>query len=154
MDRPSRRTLFTWTGSLLLLGFGGSLAARAQAAASVIDVARSPSCGCCGAWIEHMQAAGFTVRERLMDDLAPLKAELGVPAALQSCHTAIIDGYVIEGHVPADEVRRLIAQRPAGAGLAVAGMPVGLPGMEVGDQRDPYEVILFGADGQSVFARY
>lgn len=154
MERPSRRTMLSGMGSVLFLTFAGSLAARAEVAASVIDVARSPSCGCCGAWIEHMQAAGFTVRERLMGDLAPLKAELGVPAGLQSCHTAIIEGYVIEGHVPAADVRRLMKEKPSGKGLAVAGMPIGSPGMEVGDSSEPYEVILFGADGQSVFARY
>lgn len=154
MERLSRRSLFSRAGSVLFLAFAGSPAARAEAAASAIDVVRSPSCGCCGAWIEHMQAAGFAVRERLMDDLAQLKAELGIPAGLQSCHTAIIDGYVIEGHVPAGDVRRLVKERPSGKGLAVAGMPIGSPGMEAGDRREPYEVILFGAGGQSVFAKY
>ncbi|MGB3389207.1 MAG: DUF411 domain-containing protein [Pseudaminobacter sp.] len=154
MERLSRRALFSLAGGCLTLVVGGNLAGEARAAATVVDVARSPSCGCCGAWIEHIRAAGFTVQDRLVEDLAPLKAQLGVPAALQSCHTAVVEGYVIEGHVPAADIRRLIEERPSGIGLAVAGMPVGSPGMEVGDEHEPYEVILFGADSQTVFARY
>lgn len=101
-----------------------------------------------------MRAEGFTVRDRLADDLAPLKSRLGVPADLQSCHTATVDGYVIEGHVPAREVRRLLEERPSAIGLAVSGMPMGSPGMETGGAADSYEVLLFAAERQSVFARY
>lgn len=101
-----------------------------------------------------MRAAGFTVNDRLIDDLAPLKAQLGVPADLQSCHTGIVEGYAIEGHVPAEDVLRLLRERPSATGLAVAGMPLGSPGMEVGGQTEPYEVILFSASGRDVFARH
>lgn len=147
---------------LLALGAIGATASVAVAAPwlsaasaqPAIDVSRSPSCGCCGDWITHMRAAGFTVNDRLIDDLAPLKAQLGVPADLQSCHTAFVDGYAIEGHVPAQDVHRLLRERPAAAGLAVAGMPLGSPGMEVDGRQEPYEVILFTASGRSVFARH
>lgn len=133
----------------MAVGFPGS----AAAASPIIDVARSPSCGCCGDWIEHMRAAGFTVNDRLIDDLTPLKAQLGVPLDLQSCHTGVVEGYAIEGHVPAEDVLRLLRERPSAIGLAVPGMPLGSPGMEVGGQAEPYEVILFSASGRDVFAR-
>lgn len=123
-------------------------------AAAAMTVARTPSCGCCGAWIEAMRAAGITIHDEMIDDLAPLKARLGVPADLQSCHTAVIDGYVIEGHVPAEDILRLLTERPNAIGLAVAGMPIGSPGMEQGGTTEPFETILFGREGQSVFARH
>lgn len=119
-----------------------------------IDVARSPSCGCCGDWIEHMRTAGFIVNDRLVDDLAPLKAKLGVPVDLQSCHTGVVEGYALEGHVPAEDVFRLLHERPSAIGLAVPGMPLGSPGMEVGGQSEPYEVILFASSGREIFARH
>lgn len=151
----SRRKLLV----LGAIGAAGSVAIAAPwlsaaTAQPVIDVSRSPSCGCCGDWIAHMREAGFTVNDRLIDDLAPLKAQLGVPADLQSCHTALIDGYAIEGHVPAQDVHRLLRERPAAAGLAVAGMPLGSPGMEIDGRQEPYEVILFTTSGRSVFARH
>ena len=147
---------------LLVLGGVGAVASFAAAspwlsaasAQPVVDVSRSPSCGCCGDWITHMRKAGFTVNDRLIDDLAPLKAQLGVPADLQSCHTAVVDGYAIEGHVPAEDVRRLLSERPAATGLAVPGMPLGSPGMEVGGRAESYEVILFTTSGRRVFARH
>jgi len=154
MTELSRRNVL----GLAAIGLGASVAASipglAAAAEPAIDVARSPSCGCCGDWIDHMRAAGFTVNDRLIDDLAPLKAQLGVPADLQSCHTGIVEGYAIEGHVPAEDVLRLLRERPSATGLAVAGMPLGSPGMEVGGQTEPYEVILFSASGRDVFARH
>lgn len=154
MTELSRRKVL----GLAAIGLSASVAASipgfAAAAQPAIDVARSPSCGCCGDWIDHMRAAGFTVNDRLIDDLAPLKAQLGVPADLQSCHTGIVEGYAIEGHVPAEDVLRLLRERPSATGLAVAGMPLGSPGMEVGGQTEPYEVILFSASGRDVFARH
>lgn len=154
MTELSRRNVL----GLAAIGLGASVAASipglAAAAEPAIDVARSPSCGCCGDWIDHMRAAGFTVNDRLIDDLAPLKAQLGVPADLRSCHTGIVEGYAIEGHVPAEDVLRLLRERPSATGLAVAGMPLGSPGMEVGGQTEPYEVILFSASGRDVFARH
>lgn len=149
----SRRTLMS-----LAAGLGASLVARgstsAAAAGASIEVTRSPSCGCCSAWIAHLRQAGFSVEERLLDDLAPFKARLGVPVDLQSCHTAMVGGYVIEGHVPAKEILRVLSERPTATGLAVAGMPIGSPGMEMGGQPDRYDVMLFSASGRQVFARY
>jgi len=133
--------------------FAPSLVAQASALASV-KMFKSPWCGCCGAWAEHMQEAGFQIDVTELEDLEPIKRQLGVPTNLQSCHTAIVDNYVIEGHVPADEVKRLLRKSPKGRGLAVPGMPVGSPGMEMDDQVDSYQVILFGKDSQRVFAEY
>lgn len=120
-----------------------------------MTVTRDPSCGCCGDWVEHMKNAGFPVDVAQVDDVMPLKARLGVPEALMSCHTAEIGGYVIEGHVPAEAVKRLLIERPKAIGIAVAGMPVGSPGMEVpGQSPQPYEIVIFSAGKQHVFARY
>ena len=153
----SRRRLFTLggAGALAVASFTAiSPWLSAASALPVVNVSRSPSCGCCGDWITHVRAAGFTVNDRLIDDLAPLKAQLSVPTDLQSCHTAVVDGYAIEGHVPAEDVHRLLRERPAAAGIAVAGMPLGSPGMEVGGQTEPYEVTLFTTSNRSVFARH
>jgi hypothetical protein len=99
-----------------------------------MTVTRDPNCGSCGNWVKHIKAAGFPVEVAQVDDVLPLKAKLGVPGALISCHTAEIGGYVIEGHVPAEVVKRLLVERPNAIGLAVPGMPVGSPGMEVPGQ--------------------
>ncbi len=120
-----------------------------------MTVTRDPACGCCGSWIAHVKAAGFSVDEVQSENVAPLKTKLGVPLELSSCHTAEIGGYAIEGHVPADAIKRLLAEKPQAKGLAVGGMPTGSPGMEVeGSPPDIYDVVLFAADGQRVFARY
>ena len=120
-----------------------------------MTVTRDPACGCCGGWIAHVKDAGFAVDEIASDDVAPLKTKLGVPLELSSCHTAEIGGYAIEGHVPADAIKRLLAEKPSAKGLAVGGMPTGSPGMEVpGTPPDTYDVVLFSTDGQRVFARY
>ena len=118
-------------------------------------VTHDPSCGCCGVWIAHVKAAGFPIEVVTSAKLAPLKTSLGVPKILASCHTAQIGGYVIEGHVPADAVQRLLIERPKAIGLAVAGMPTGSPGMEIpGTPPETYDVVLFAADTHHVFARY
>lgn len=120
-----------------------------------MTVTRDPNCGCCGGWVAHVKTAGFAVEVVEAADVAPLKTRLGVPEALHSCHTAQVAGYVVEGHVPADAIKRLLAERPQATGLAVAGMPVGSPGMEVaGTEPDRYEVILFGPSGNLTFATY
>lgn len=106
-------------------------------------VYKSPICGCCGKWIEHVEAHGFTVKVAEDNDLQAVKNQYAVPSNLRSCHTAVIGDYVIEGHVPADDIKRLLEQQPQTAGLAVAGMPVGSPGMEMGDRQDPYTVWMF-----------
>ena len=130
------------------------LAADVTTAPNAITVYKSPTCGCCEKWVEHMRGAGFTVTVKDVQDVAPVKAEMGVPAALESCHTGIIGGYVIEGHVPADLVKSLLAKKPKIAGLAVPGMVTGSPGMEMGNRRDPYDVLAFDRTGKtSVFAK-
>ncbi|MEP2828186.1 DUF411 domain-containing protein [Parvibaculum sp.] len=126
----------------------------AYAASEILEVYKTPWCGCCTAWVDHMREAGFAVRVTEMEDLTPLKARHGVSAELASCHTALIGGYVVEGHVPASDVARLLKERPEATGLAVPGMPVGSPGMEMGDERDSYEVVLFGPAGSEAFSRY
>ncbi|HXI20308.1 MAG TPA: DUF411 domain-containing protein [Gemmatimonadales bacterium] len=121
--------------------------------APVVTVYKSPTCGCCEQWVEHMRAAGFTVKAVDVADVSPYMAELGVPRSLASCHTAIVDGYVIEGHVPADLVHKLLKERPKIAGLAVPGMVTGSPGME-GNRKDPYDVIAFDLKGKTaVYAK-
>ncbi|MFC4171571.1 DUF411 domain-containing protein [Microvirga sp. GCM10011540] len=120
-----------------------------------MTVTKDPSCGCCGAWVEHARKAGFPVEVIESPEVNRLKVRLGVPQALASCHTAEIGGYVIEGHVPADAIKRLLIERPQAKGLAVPGMPVGSPGMEVeGVENGTYDVVLFGPAGQKAFARY
>ena len=132
-----------------------STALPALGAAPAVLVFKNPSCGCCGAWVEHLQAAGFSVSVREVEDTAPVRRKLGLPEKYGSCHTATVAGYVLEGHVPAADVKRLLATKPVALGLAVPGMPVGSPGMEVGDRVDPYVVLLVDRAGQStVFSRY
>jgi hypothetical protein len=122
--------------------------------ATQVTVHKLSSCGCCGLWVEHLRAAGFEVTTRSVNDLDPIRAKLGVPGNLASCHTAVVDRYAIEGHVPAAEIRRLLRERPEVAGLAVPGMVPGSPGME-GPRRDPYEVLAFERNGATrVYARY
>jgi hypothetical protein len=126
----------------------------APVGAPSIVVYKSPTCSCCTSWNEHLEAHGFSVTVEHVDDLTAVKDRHGVPATARSCHTAIVDGYVVEGHVPAAEIRRLLAERPAIVGLAVAGMPAGSPGME-GGAAQPYDVLSFDASGAtSVFAQY
>ncbi|HZH09843.1 MAG TPA: DUF411 domain-containing protein [Microvirga sp.] len=118
-------------------------------------VTKDPNCGCCGAWVDHVRAAGFTVEVVESPEINRVKARLGVPQDLASCHTATIGSYVIEGHVPAESIKRLLAEKPAATGLAVPGMPVGSPGMDVsGMEPETFDVVLFGPSGQRSFARY
>jgi len=132
----------------------GLLLAPVTQAAEVL-VYKSPTCGCCKQWVKHMEANGFKVTTRDMLDLSPVKMQNGVLPELASCHTAIVDGYVIEGHVPAQDVRRLLRERPKVAGLAVPGMPVGSPGMEQGAHKDRYQVLTFTSSGKTaVFAQH
>jgi hypothetical protein len=118
-------------------------------------VVKSPSCGCCNAWVAHLRGAGFQVSVTNVADVTPMARRLGVPDDLRSCHTASVGGYAIEGHVPAADIRRLLADRPHAAGLAVPGMPMGAPGMAQGGMRQPYQTILFTRTGRrTVFARH
>jgi hypothetical protein len=118
-----------------------------------ITVYHSPTCGCCKKWITYLQANGFTVKSIEQQDLSDLKAESGVTSKLQSCHTALIQGYVIEGHVPAPDIQRLLREKPKVLGLAAPGMPPAGPGMDTG--KDPYDVLTFDAKGNTtVWARH
>lgn len=145
---PTRRTILAGLAAVAVTG----PAARA-ATLPPMTVWKDPNCGCCGAWVDHVRAAGFTVQVEEVRAMNQVKARLGVPAELASCHTAQVGGYVLEGHVPADDVKRLLAEKPAARGLAVPGMPQGSPGMETG-VKDPYEVVLFRPDGtRAVFAQ-
>lgn len=134
---------------------GGLGPAWAAAGAAVIDVYKSPSCGCCGKWVEHLRAHGFTVRAHDTDDVASHKYRLGLPAGLGSCHTAEVNGYLVEGHVPAGDIWRLLKEKPAARGLTVPGMPTGSPGMEQGSRKDRYDVLLVKRDGKTrTYSRY
>lgn len=117
------------------------------AADTELIVFRSPTCGCCGKWIEHMEAAGFRVKDEVTEDMTAIKEQYGVLEQLASCHTTIVDGYVVEGHIPAVDVQRLLTEKPDVAGIAVPGMPIGSPGMESGDYVEPYTVFSFKEDG-------
>ncbi len=128
----------------------------AESLAADITVYRQAGCNCCGKWAQLLRDAGHVVAVNEVANMSELKTRLGVPDALASCHTAVVDGYVIEGHVPVADVERLIAEKPAAKGLAVPGMPIGSPGMEVeGEPAETYDVTLFGANGErSVFATH
>ncbi|MEM9173388.1 MAG: DUF411 domain-containing protein [Pseudomonadota bacterium] len=119
-----------------------------------ITVYKSPYCGCCRQWIQHLQGHGFLVESIDSDDMNTIKDEYGVPKKLASCHTARVDGYTIEGHVPAKDILTLLTERPRADGLTVPGMPVGSPGMESGDRVDPYTVFLFTGDDKQAYAAY
>jgi hypothetical protein len=128
----------------------------ADAALPLVIVHNDPNCGCCGAWISHLRAAGFPVEVRDSGDLIPIKEQFGVPADKRSCHTAEVGGYFVEGHVPAADIKRLLAEKPDAKGLAVPGMPAGSPGMASPDGTvQPYTVELIARDGSSsVFAQH
>ncbi len=115
----------------------------------VLTVYKSPTCGCCSTWAQAMERDGFRVETVDVDDLAAVRDSLGVPGDLTACHTATVGGYTVEGHVPPAEVRRLLAERPEARGIAVPGMPIGSVGMEQGDQRQPYDVLLISDDGEA-----
>ena len=122
--------------------------------ATLVTVYKDPGCGCCKAWVEYMRKHGYRVDVKDTGDLNQIKTNLGVPAALAGCHTALIGGYIIEGHVPAEDIARLLKQKPKIAGLAVPGMPAGSPGME-GSPPVHYQVIAFQRSGKtSVFANH
>lgn len=149
----SRRTLLAGLGGLILTAPLHAAEGSGETLPRMV-VAKDPNCGCCAAWVDHVRAAGFPV-EVIEAPVNPLKVRLGVPRALSSCHTAQVAGYVIEGHVPADAIKRLLEEKPQATGLAVPGMPVGSPGMETpGMPPDTYDVMLFGSDLQRSFARY
>jgi len=132
----------------LLLAFLVSTGAAWAQSATQLEVFKSPSCGCCGKWVEHLQQNGFRVTTRDVNDVPAARKSLGMPDRLGSCHTARIGGYVVEGHVPAADIRRLLKEKPQALGLAVPSMPPGSPGME-GERRVPYDTLLVSTDGKS-----
>jgi hypothetical protein len=145
---------------LLGAGLAAALPRWSQAATpqgTPVELWKDPSCGCCHDWVTHMEAAGFRFKVHDVGNTGA-RARLGLPQKLGSCHTALVGGYVIEGHVPAADVRRLLQQKPNALGLAVPGMPVGSPGMDgpvYGNRRDPYDVLLVARDGSTrVFSSY
>ena len=129
----------------------GALTVTPAAAADrpVITVYKSPRCGCCGAWVEHLKKNGFDARVHEVPDVTSYRAKFGVPEALGSCHTAVVGGYAIEGHVPSADIKRLLRERPKARGIAVPAMPLGSPGMPE-PRKDPYETLLFDASGKYV----
>ncbi len=132
-------------------------AQRADASGAVrVSVWRDPHCGCCTAWVAHLRAEGFVVQDQVVPSVTPVRRRLGTPPDLLSCHAGEVEGFVLEGHVPAEAIRRLLAQRPPGVrGLAARAMPIGSPGMEVpGAAPDTYDVVAFGAGGHRSFMRF
>jgi hypothetical protein len=140
--------------SLLLVLLAGTGSARAQAALPAVEVFKSPYCGCCEEWVKHLRQNGFSVTSRNVADVPAARRQLGMPNELGSCHTAKVGGYLVEGHVPAADIRRLLKEKPKAIGLAVPGMPVGSPGMETGKPM-PYDTLLVQTDRRTrVFAHH
>ena len=136
-----KRRAFLGIFAVSALAWGKTTTARTS-----IDIYKSPTCGCCGKWAEHLRANDFAVRVNEIADVDAFRARAGVPAALAACHTALVDGYVVEGHVPAADIRKLLAERPKALGLAVPGMPMGSPGMD-SPHAGAYDVLLFQPGG-------
>ena len=152
----TQHTSLTTRRTVLVLGASAAACVTTGASAQskpVIKVSKDPNCGCCTGWVEHLHSNGLVAAVTNSADMQAVKVRLGVPEELASCHTAEIAGYVIEGHVPARAIRRLLAEKPAARGLAVPGMPIGSPGME-GGTPEVYEVILFGKDHPVSFGRF
>lgn len=128
---------------LLSLFFVGRVALAEVEDSKDVVVYRSPTCGCCGKWVKHLQENNYNVIDHVVQDVDAIKRKYGVPSELASCHTALVGGYVVEGHVPVEDIEKLLASRADVLGIAVPGMPVGTPGMEMGDRKDAYKVIAF-----------
>ena len=137
-----------------LCAIPAATAVRLMAAAPKIQVFKTPTCGCCANWVQHLRANGFEVAVKDVQDTGEYRRQFGVPEKLLSCHTGVVEGYALEGHVPAAEIQRLLKERPKAKGLAVPGMPMGSPGME-GSMSQAYSVILFDSEGHtSVYKSY
>jgi len=151
MEQITRRQILVALSMVVATGLRS--AGQTQTA---VRVYRDPTCGCCGMWVEHLRKAGFTATVMEVDDIAAIKAKYGVPARVGSCHTALVGNYVVEGHVPAEDMRRLLKERPDIAGIGVPGMPIGSPGMEVaGLKPQAYDVLAFDKTGTTrVFASH
>jgi hypothetical protein len=139
----------------MIMALAVPLVARAARADTLppVTVWKDPSCGCCGAWVQHMRTAGFSVTLHETADMPAVRRARGIPDALQSCHTAVIDAYLVEGHVPSDDIKRLLRERPEAKGLAAPGMQASAPGMD--QPGEPYTVVLFGTpSGDQVYAHH
>lgn len=149
------RNVSTLTAAMLALGVSiGHGQTAASSPSKTAMVYKQVGCGCCSIWAEQLRKLGFKVSTLEVSDLARTKTAYGVPPSTHTCHTALIDGYVFEGHVPLDLVQKVLKERPKIAGLAVPGMPLGSPGMEMGSRKDPYEVLAFDRDGKtSIYAK-
>jgi hypothetical protein len=153
--RPVLRTVAVLVVAALSSASAPSSPSSSRFSPPSITVFKDPNCGCCKAWIEHLRAHAFTVTAKDTSDISAPKRTGRVPEQHYSCHTAFVNGYVIEGHVPAADIQRLLDEKPKIAGIAVGGMPIGSPGMEVGNRKDKYDVIAFNRDGTTrVFARH
>ncbi len=152
--RYSQQLIVSWVAIAFMIWLATTTGVQAANLPAAI-MYRDPNCTCCGGWMKHMQSQGFQVKNVPTADMISLKQQYGVTDDLASCHTAIIDGYVVEGHVPSDDIKRLLAQKPDIKGIAVPGMPVGTPGMESGNIHDSYAVVSFDKQGQTkVFKQY
>lgn len=145
--RGDRNSLLGMLGGFVLAIAAVLMAGPTPAGAADVTVYKSPTCGCCSAWVEHLEQNGLSVEVHNRNDMEQVKDQLGVPTRLRSCHTAIAGDYLIEGHVPADLIHRGLKEKPAVMGLAVPGMPMGSPGME-GARKDGYAVLTFSRDGK------
>jgi len=149
---PTKKGVGLWGWGMAFVGVAAvsAVVLTSESDAGDMVVYKDPNCGCCGKWIDHMKAAGYEVEVRNRRDVNPIKTERGVPMGMRSCHTAVVDGYFIEGHVPAEDVTNLLVTKPDVKGLAVPGMPLGSPGMEV-PGREPmrYTVYAVGQDGKT-----
>lgn len=152
---PKTATLFHRTLRAGLICAAILSAQAAQANEEEVVMHKDPNCGCCGQWAAHLRANGFSVQEIATRDMDAIKREAGLPPALASCHTARVGGYVVEGHVPAGDIRRLLAERPPVIGISAPGMPLGSPGMEGPSPAESYQVMSFDAEGKTqVFAEH
>jgi hypothetical protein len=154
----TRRSILMMVATAVMVGaplLVGAAQQRGTQTLPAVTVYKDPNCGCCSLWITHMERAGFRVTATNTANMPALRAKLGVPGPVQSCHTAVVDGFVVEGHVPADDVKRLLASRPKVKGVAVPGMPLGSPGMEQGNVKHHYSVLTFDDAGRTtVFATH
>lgn len=145
---------FLATISVLSVGLIIFQSAKKDAIASEIVVYQSRTCGCCKKWVTHLKDNGFKVRSEFMDDVTDVKLKMNMPMKLASCHTAVVSGYIVEGHVPANAIKELISEKPSIKGIAVPGMPMGSPGME-GSYKEAYDVIAFGMEGsERIFMKF
>ncbi|NOT85149.1 MAG: DUF411 domain-containing protein [Methylococcaceae bacterium] len=150
------RTILLLTFSLLVFsGFVQAKKSPPNNAPIDIVVNRSKTCGCCGKWLEHLKNNNFNVVDNMLDDVQSIKTQHGVSPEMASCHTALVGGYVVEGHVPASDIKKLLASKPKVIGISVPGMPAGTPGMEMGDKQDAYQVLSFDKNQKThVFSQY